>query len=257
MKTVSQTIIIPFLILVLLGCTNDEPIIEEKTTSETKVLSPVELTAEMTLNSDNRILVQGKTNLPEGAKLLLSLQNSTINFLAQDKSVVNNQSFQAGPFGPESGLLSGEYILDVVLPVAAVQPDSVKRVIGNQGQNLVGSLVIDSEFTGKIVEANFSYTVSVLPGEAAVSKGTFGENWPLTVQSGTITCEQIQGVRYGQLVTFTTGHDTYALNGTAKGHAKKRGWIKEVEPIWRDNPKIAGTKINIGTLIDSGLELCE
>ncbi len=105
--------------------------------------------------------------------------------------------------------------------------------------------------------AALSVSSTAVAGETEVSKSTFDKKWPLTVESGTLKCEQIPGVRYGQLVTFTSGEEIYALNGTAKGHAKKRGWVKEIAPIWRDNPEIPGTKIYIGTLIDSGLELCK
>ena len=100
-------------------------------------------------------------------------------------------------------------------------------------------------------------STNVIAGEKEVTKDNLGKEWPLTVNSGTIRCEQIPGVRYGQLVTFTTKKTTYALNGTAKGHSKKRGWVKEIDPIWKENPEIPGTKIYIGTLIDIGLELCK
>jgi hypothetical protein len=103
-----------------------------------------------------------------------------------------------------------------------------------------------------LVVSNSAYAEGI-----EISEGQLDGKWPLTVKSGTLSCKQIPGVKYGKLVTFTAGQDTYALNGTAKGHAKKRGWIKDVTPIWKDNPEIFGTKINIGSLIDRGLELCK
>ncbi|MFT6908850.1 MAG: hypothetical protein ACJAS1_005557 [Oleiphilaceae bacterium] len=98
---------------------------------------------------------------------------------------------------------------------------------------------------------------SAYAGETEISESQLDGKWPLTVKSGTLSCKQIPGVKYGQLVTFTTGQDTYALNGTARGHAKKRGWIEDITPIWKDNPEIFGTKIDIGSLINSGLKLCK
>ena len=80
-----------------------------------------------------------------------------------------------------------------------------------------------------------------------ISENQF-DNWPLTVDSGTLTCR-------ANMVTFSSGGKTYALNGIARSHARRSGW-SEIRPIWRDNPAIPGTKINIGPLISRGLELC-
>lgn len=89
-----------------------------------------------------------------------------------------------------------------------------------------------------------------------ISKSQFPADWPLTVDAGTLNCEPVPGSPNLQLVTFTSGAKTYALNGTAGGQAAKRGWL-EVRPIWRDNPAIAGTKLSIGPLINRGLALCK
>ena len=68
------------------------------------------------------------------------------------------------------------------------------------------------------------------------------------MDNGILKCEQ-------NLVTFASGGNIYALNGRARGQAEGRGW-KEIDLIWKDNPEMAGTKINIGPLIDLGLALC-
>lgn len=97
---------------------------------------------------------------------------------------------------------------------------------------------------------------AVVAGSEVIDKASFDKEWPLTVDSGTLSCEQVPGVRSGQLVTFTTQGKTYAVNGTAKGHAKNRGWIEEIRPIWKDHPDVPGLKIPISSLIDRGLQLC-
>ena len=38
--------------------------------------------------------------------------------------------------------------------------------------------------------------------------------------------------------------------------AKKNGW-REIDEIWKANPGIPGTKINMGPLLDKGLSLCK
>jgi hypothetical protein len=75
-----------------------------------------------------------------------------------------------------------------------------------------------------------------------------GHTWPLTVDSGQVSCEP------GSRVLFTAPDGTkYSLNGLAKGQHK---W-KDIDAIWADNPDISGTKINIGDLIDAGLKTCD
>ena len=71
--------------------------------------------------------------------------------------------------------------------------------------------------------------------------------WPLTVDEGTLVCHD------GSAVTFTGGGAVYAVNGMAT----TVGLGIEIEPIWKENPAIAGTRINIGQLIDLGLSLCK
>lgn len=95
-----------------------------------------------------------------------------------------------------------------------------------------------------------------LAASISVSQDQFKDSWPLAVTSGTLKCEPVPGSPKMHLVTFSSGGKVYALNGIARGHAKKRGWL-EVRSIWKDNPEIPGAKISIGPLIDHGLGLCK
>jgi len=70
--------------------------------------------------------------------------------------------------------------------------------------------------------------------------------WPLTVSSGTLRC-----LDDGGSVVFENDEKTYAVNGTADS----RGY-DDINPIWKDNPSNITPKVNIGPLIDAGLELC-
>jgi hypothetical protein len=83
-----------------------------------------------------------------------------------------------------------------------------------------------------------------------VSKSDFeadGRTWPLTVESGTVACEQ------GTEIVFTADDTTYAVNGSA---LSSRQW-PEIDAIWADNPGIPGAKIDISDLISAGQELCD
>lgn len=74
-----------------------------------------------------------------------------------------------------------------------------------------------------------------------------GAEWPLTVEDGTIRCEN------GGQVTFEGGGRKYAVNGTARGQTD----LPDIDPIWADTGDGLGLKKNIGPIIDIGLELCD
>lgn len=122
---------------------------------------------------------------------------------------------------------------------------------------------------------------SVLSTQAAarnqmtISKDQFGDKWPLSVNSGVVECLAIGN---GSVV-FEAKGKTYAVNGTAKGFAKRYGF-HSIEDIWLDDPKFfemaqeiaksenepvdevmksmgTPTKIDIGPVLDSGLKLCK
>jgi len=82
-----------------------------------------------------------------------------------------------------------------------------------------------------------------------VSRAQFrsdGKKWPLTVDSGTLSCES------GSRITFTSGGTTYAVNGLAKGDHR---WA-DIDPIWADDGSGLGLKVDIGDLIGAGQALC-
>lgn len=80
-----------------------------------------------------------------------------------------------------------------------------------------------------------------------VSRAEMGDDWPLTVEAGTLRCD-------ADAVTFVTedGRE-YAVNGTAIG----RHDHPEIDPIWANDPDPYLPKKNIGPLIEEGLKLCE
>jgi hypothetical protein len=85
--------------------------------------------------------------------------------------------------------------------------------------------------------------------ERGVIARMYVDAWPLTVNGGTLRCDE------PNLVTFTTDDGKrWALNGPARVNGK-RGWIDDIGPIWKD-ARVAGTKVDIAPLIDDGLTLC-
>ncbi len=96
-----------------------------------------------------------------------------------------------------------------------------------------------------------STTREVASNEQVVTRSDFGDEWPLTVDSGVLRCEE------GSAVVFKDDADgtVYAVNGMAQT------WDLgvDIEEIWADDPDIPEPefRINIGPLLDAGLDLCE
>jgi hypothetical protein len=85
-----------------------------------------------------------------------------------------------------------------------------------------------------------------------ISRTDLGDAWPLTVDTGVLSCIGRKGVG---LVTFTVDGVTYAVNGLAK----QGGRWESIDAIWIDDPNIKvepPVKKNIGPLIERGLALC-
>lgn len=87
------------------------------------------------------------------------------------------------------------------------------------------------------------------PKSREISRADLGDQWPLTVESGTLHCNGGDGV--GE-VYLTVDGVNYAINGNAKG----TGRYQDVTPIWADDPGTGGLKKGIDHLIDEGLKLC-
>ena len=96
-----------------------------------------------------------------------------------------------------------------------------------------------------------------------VSRETWADGeWPLTINSGSLTCLSIESTSPGIPVVEATflvddGGRAWALNGTATSRAESLEAEPDIRSIWKDNPDLPGTKFSIGGLIDLGLELCD
>jgi hypothetical protein len=93
--------------------------------------------------------------------------------------------------------------------------------------------------------------------ERPVDAESFGDEWPLTVDSGIVVCESVPAPLEMMYVLFVDpAGAVYAVNGTARGALESQGWL-DFETIWKDHPDEFVPKVNIGPLIDAGLEICE
>jgi hypothetical protein len=140
------------------GGNSDQPSTQAPVSPTAIMSEDVRLNAEVTRTDNGRLLVSGKTNLPDKTTLLVTLSNEAVGYTAQDKATVTDGRFSAGPFSQQSrGLETGHYTAEIVMPIPRVQPTEVQFVIGNVGQHLTGGLVQDSSVGGKVVKHSVSY----------------------------------------------------------------------------------------------------
>ncbi|TFH86438.1 hypothetical protein EQG41_12400 [Billgrantia azerbaijanica] len=125
---------------------------------------PVWIDASASLRGDRRLMVEGETNLPEGARLLIVVERELSGVRWQARTAVEEGRFNAGPLGSGSGLPDGGYTIHVTLPAASVQPDAVRARIGEEGEHLSGPLVTTSRHgLGQIVDYSQRYLIGSEP----------------------------------------------------------------------------------------------
>jgi len=96
----------------------------------------------------SRVRLTGSTNLPEGTQLSFAIETPGGRILAQDSGTVKEGKFSSVIFFMEHGLAAGKYVGTVTMPVAAVQPQNVRTVIGPKGENLAGKFISKEKYGG-------------------------------------------------------------------------------------------------------------
>lgn len=152
MKNISVLILsVSIIIFVILACKSPENK-QNQNTSTTSKETPkpndssfdqyVTLTFKIETNDTRKPKIVGETNLPDGTQLMFSIEGKSVNYNGQDKSTVSNGKFESSTFSLNNGELNeGQYKAEVSMPIAEVQPASVRSVIGEKGEKLKGSLV--------------------------------------------------------------------------------------------------------------------
>ena len=115
----------------------------ESTVAEASLSKNVEIHFRMLDAPGGRVRIEGDTNLPVGTHLMfLVTSKSGGGFRGQGKTNVKSDGiFFSADFGPSVGMMPDLYEATVTMPIASVQPDAVRSLIGNNGENLRGPLV--------------------------------------------------------------------------------------------------------------------
>ena len=130
----------------------------------------VSLSVQPEIQTNKRVIVGGKTNLPPHTSLMISLEDAvTGESRGQTETrVLSDGTYKSELLGPLSGLKDGQYVASVTMPYARFQPEAVRQVIGDNGQNLKGPLVEKGTF-GITVNAKTKFSVG---GEDAAGTQT-------------------------------------------------------------------------------------
>ena len=93
------------------------------------------------------------------------------------------------------------------------------------------------------------FIVSCTNNKKDLSKSDYGQDWPFSVENGTVKCT---GSEYH--IIFVSGGETYALNEAAK----TSGEYHDIEDIIRPDANYPGRKImmDLSAIEFEGLKLC-
>jgi hypothetical protein len=121
-----------------------------------------------TVEGGDKPTVVGKTNLPDSMELMVTLIRRDNSYIAQRKVVVSTGRFRAGPFSQKGAPLEpGGYQIEVSSPIASLQPQSVRAVIGEDGEKQDGPLTKKSILgQGKVLE--YETTIRIGTARAAL-----------------------------------------------------------------------------------------
>lgn len=129
----------------------------------------VEIKAEV--EGEEKPVILGKTNLPDGTKLTVTIRRKQSAYMAQDSIEVKNAGFRTVAFSQKgSALNDGKYEISISSPLAMLQPKSVQAVIGSDGSEMVGKYAKKSHYGGKVVEYKTSFIIGNAKGNTVKDK---------------------------------------------------------------------------------------
>jgi hypothetical protein len=109
--------------------------------------------AHVRLDGADLPVVMGDTNLPNGTLLMVTVSRKAADYSAQDKAVVVNGQFHAGPFSLSGRPLNpGDYIIEVTSPMTVLQPTNVQEALGRDGARLRGPMTGKDALGGRAVK---------------------------------------------------------------------------------------------------------
>lgn len=113
----------------------------------------IEPTIDLLIENPLRPIFHGKTNLPDGSELMLTLSRPETLYMAQSKVTVNAGLFRTAQFSANNQPLNpGRYKITITMAIAYLQPHRVQEIIGDHGQRMRGKFVSASPLGGSVFE---------------------------------------------------------------------------------------------------------
>lgn len=139
---------------------------DKNTTLEKEILESDKLEVSFDVSVDEnggKPIFTINTNLPDETNLMLTLNGN--NYTAQTQVTVKNGITSSNAFSSNgNSLTDGEYVLTVSMSIPKLQPDNVRAIIGESGENM----------TGEYVEASGIGDNMYLSGDFQFSFSNFG-----------------------------------------------------------------------------------
>ena len=124
-----------------------------------KMAAALDPTFKLDIETPQRPVVSGQTNLPDGTELMITVSRKESSYLAQDKVKVNGGKFRSQQFSQRGvNFNPGKYSVQVLMPFPSGQSKSVRAIVGEHGENLKGALV-KHESQGNLVKYNLTFQV--------------------------------------------------------------------------------------------------
>lgn len=119
----------------------------------------VTLEVEPNVNTEDASVLFGvKTNLPEGTKINVTVSNETYSDMKSTVVLATGYGYTS-EFEEDGHGLHGTYTVKVTMALPTMQDDSVKAIIGENGENLNGQYVRQSAIEGVYtIQGSFEFT---------------------------------------------------------------------------------------------------
>ena len=119
----------------------------------------LELDVAHELLEDGRLLVDIRSNLPDGTRMMTTVRDHVRDATFQDSGYFANGELQTGPFSAGGEALpTGEYEIRLTLPISAVQSEEVRPYLGEDYANF-NSPLFEYGVVGRILSYVFHIIV--------------------------------------------------------------------------------------------------
>lgn len=127
-------------------------------------VTPIKVEISIEYDNNNPPSFIGKTNLPDGMRFIFSIKklSEDTHYFAQKNITVKNGRFDAGPFSFRRigvPLPEGSYEVGVDSPHARMMDESVREIIGEEGELLRGKFVVTS-FGSEIIDYKMLFNIN-------------------------------------------------------------------------------------------------